>query len=214
MAGEIRALHALADLLGVQRSYTDLARHRQRASTEVLLAVTSALGCGIQAVREAPEALRRLREERKARVVEPVVASFGPRASRVPLQSPASPAALRVFALGEGGPRLLAPVEVLLRGPRCELVLPKLSLGYHRLRIELDGRTHETLLVRAPLRAPALAGGATGMFLPLHALREANDLGVGDFGGLADLAEWCGSQGGSVISTLPLLSTNLDEPFE
>ncbi|HEX5052287.1 MAG TPA: 4-alpha-glucanotransferase, partial [Planctomycetota bacterium] len=144
----------------------------------------------------------------------PVVASFGPRASRVPLQSPASPAALRVFVLAEGGPRLLAPVDVHLRGSRCELVLPKLPLGYHRLRIELDGRTHETLLVRAPLRAPALAGGATGMFLPLHALREENDLGVGDFGGLADLAEWCGSQGGSVISTLPLLSTNLDEPFE
>ncbi|MEO6597958.1 MAG: 4-alpha-glucanotransferase [Planctomycetota bacterium] len=216
MAGETRALSALADLLGVQRSYVDLDHRRQRASTEALLAVTAALGAGIEAVAEAPEALRRLQAERSERVVEPVVASFGPRASRIPLQMTAPLSSVRVLAVGEGETtaRELLPIEIVSRRSRCELLLPKLPLGYHRLSIEVNGRTHETLLVRAPQRAPAMAGGGIGMFLPLHALREDDDLGIGNFGGLRRLAEWCGSQGGTAVSTLPLLATNLDEPFE
>lgn len=212
---QVRALHAIADILGVQHSYTDLAGQRQRASTEALVAVVAALGTGIQRLTDAPAALQRLTEERRRRVVEPVVASFGTGTPRVALKLPV-PASVRVQVVHDGDTvaRDIGPVRARVDGAGCELVLPSLPPGYHRLHIELDGRVCETLLVRAPRRVPAMAAGSTGMFLPLHALREPDDLGIGNFGGLARLAQWCGAQGCNVLSTLPLLSTNLDEPFE
>lgn len=216
MAGEVKALHDVAELLGVQLSYTDLAGRRQQASIEALLGVTAALGAGVDRMAEAPEALRRLLELQNRRVVEPVVASFGRSAPRVALRLPAQPTSAYVSVVleGETEPRRLEPVRVLAGRSGCELVLPPLPPGYHRLRIEVAGAVHETLLLRAPRRAPAMPTHGTGAFLPLHALREDDDLGIGNFGGLTRLAERWGGLGGSVLSTLPLLATNLDEPFE
>lgn len=55
-----------------------------------------------------------------------------------------------------------------------------------------------------------------GFFLPHHALRNADTRGCGDYTALAELGRWAGSQGASVIGTLPLLPTFLARtgPYE
>ncbi|MEZ5963130.1 MAG: 1,4-alpha-glucan branching protein GlgB [Planctomycetota bacterium] len=216
MSGELRALHDLADRLGMQRSYTDSDGHRRRATTDALLGVARALGADVERPGDAPAALRRLHESAEQRIVEPVVVSFGRAPVRVPLRLPSPPPGVRVLARAEAAREetLLAPVRVQKGRDGCVLALPALPVGYHRLRIEIGSRVCETLLLRAPVRVPALPPAGTGMFLPLYALREEGDLGVGNYGGLGRLATWCGEVGGSALATLPLLATNLDEPLE
>lgn len=213
---ELRALYDLAELFGVERSYLALDGRRQPASPEALLAVTAALGAGISRLTEAPEALRHERHVRERRVLPPVVASFGKAGPPVTLRLPAADAAvdLTVRLEGDAAARPLRPVRSTATSTGVRIVLPPLPHGYHRLQVEIAGVVHETLLVHAPRRAPAMPGRGTGVFLPLHSLREHDDLGVGNFGGLGRLAEWCGGLGADAVSTLPLLATNLDEPFE
>lgn len=215
-AAEVQALHALAERLGVQRSYIDLAGRRQRASTAALLQITAALDGSFDALRQAPDALRRRLDADRRRVVEPVLASFGRAAPRLPLQLAAPTATPRVLVQSECDQefRELQPVRLLSTARGSQLLLPPLPLGYHRLRLQIGAAMHETLLVRAPQRLSPMPPDGLGMFLPLHALRHDDDLGVGSYGGLARLAQWCGEHGGRVLSTLPLLATNLDEPFE
>lgn len=53
-----------------------------------------------------------------------------------------------------------------------------------------------------------------GIFFPLYAFRSHNDWGCGTFNDLARLAEWIAPLGGSIVCTLPLLATFLDDPFD
>ncbi len=104
--------------------------------------------------------------------------------------------------------------------PGRRLALPEpLPFGYHRLTVELGGRTAESLVISAPSRC--FTGDQAGenkllwgVFLPLYALRTSRSWGAGDFSDLETLAEWTAGLGGGVVGTLPLLAAFLDEPFE
>jgi 4-alpha-glucanotransferase len=65
-----------------------------------------------------------------------------------------------------------------------------------------------------PAVMPAVDSPAWGVFLPLHAVRTRDDIGVGSFTDLAELYRWTVGLGGSTVGTLPLLAQFLDEPFE
>ena len=57
-------------------------------------------------------------------------------------------------------------------------------------------------------------GKLWGGFLPLYALRSANDWGVGDYTDLGNLIDYVQNQGGGIVGTLPVDAAFLDEPFE
>jgi 4-alpha-glucanotransferase len=57
----------------------------------------------------------------------------------------------------------------------------------------------------------ALDGKRWGLFAPVYALRSARDWGAGDLADLAALARWTGEAGGSMVATLPLLSSSFAE---
>ncbi len=100
--------------------------------------------------------------------------------------------------------------------------LHELPVGYHELTIEIEGRSHGSLLVLAPVKAYRPTGndrarkstGTWGVFLPLYALHSATSWGAGDFGDLHKLMDWTARLGGGVVATLPLLATFLDQPYD
>lgn len=122
--------------------------------------------------------------------------------------------------------------------------LLRLPCGYHRLLLETGGATAEVVVISAPRRCwmpepersrrvaradfaePAVPkapssnpldvpeGRPWGIFAPLYALRSERDWGAGDLADLHSLRDWVGARGGSVVSTLPLLASFLDDPFE
>lgn len=114
----------------------------------------------------------------------------------------------------------------------------RLPLGYHRLVLEVGRSRSEAVVISAPRRCwagqkaadgqPDTSSGSQagdrgrvpaprgewGIFAPLYALRSERDWGAGDLAELEALADWTGERGGSVVATLPLLASFLDEPFD
>lgn len=214
MASEHDDLRTLAHLHGVQTSYWDAMGRHVEASPESLLAVLAALEAPVERPADVPEALAARRSELADRLVEPVVVAWDGHAPEIELRTRGGGSAGLHLDL-EGGERRGWMVELdSLPGRRLSLPEP-LPPGYHRLRVEVDGRAAETLVISAPARAFAGDGRPLwGVFLPLYALQTARSWGAGDFSDLEALAEWTAGLGGGVVGTLPMLSAFLDEPFE
>lgn len=217
---ELRALHRLAAFCGVQRVYRDLSGVRRHASPQALQRVVEALGAAPDPHEGAAGTLARLRRERAERMLEPVVVSFGAQRVQFDVTLPqGAPPELQIriggtsvdWTLLRERARQIDGLAHVCR--RVELPEP-LQPGYHDLEVVAGAQPARSLLIAAPAAAPELAGHGIGLFLPLHALRREQDLGIGDFGGLARLAELAGEGGCTALGTLPLLATNLDEPFE
>jgi 4-alpha-glucanotransferase len=80
-------------------------------------------------------------------------------------------------------------------------------MGYHKL--------NGSLVISAPARAHfPISRKAWGVFAPIYGLHSKRNEGAGDLTDLETLIDWIDELGGQVVSTLPLLSTFLDEPFE
>lgn len=91
------------------------------------------------------------------------------------------------------------------------LRLPPLPMGYHHLRISAAGLAGdaEQTVIAAPGRCWQPDGGSSpdrrrGIAVQLYGLRSPRDWGIGDFGGLADLAEQAAAIGISMIGVNPL----------
>jgi 4-alpha-glucanotransferase len=222
------ALATLAADHGIQRSYVDALGRRHRAGDSVVLAALRAMGIDVERVQDAPRVLEASRTERLSALVEPVVVAWdGAGAAalvRIPegLASSSLRVEVELEAGGSSGFRVrgedLRPVG---RGETpagdcvvlCELPLPGLPLGYHRLRLTLGRRRTEALVLSAPMRAVAAPRG-WGVFLPLYALGTRSTWGIGDLSALGELLDWAGGLGGDLVATLPLFAAFLDEPFD
>jgi 4-alpha-glucanotransferase len=221
LANEREDLETLARLYGVQTSYRDgLGRHVE-AGPESLLAALRALEAPVETMADLPEALRSRSEELGERAVEPVVVAWDGRAREIDLRL-GGRGAIRSVACHldlENGERRgwvldLESLPESAEGVR-RLALPEsLPPGYHSLRIEAGGKSHETLVISAPSRAYNDRRSLWGVFLPLYALQTERSWGAGDFSDLETLAEWTAGLGGGVVATLPLLASFLDEPCE
>jgi len=221
-------LEALAALHGVETGYHDIEGRWHAARDEHLLHVLRLLGAPLTRLEEADEALRAERWIQLNRVLEPVQVVWEGGASKVYLRL-ASAAAMGPFRLELEGETEVPPIEGRLEDLRVadhfdhegrswlrlEVDLPRLALGYHRLRFFFGGLSAEGRLIVAPKTTHAPEGERCwGVFAPTYALRAAGDRGVGDFGQLERLAERVARAGGHLVATLPLLSTFLDHPLE
>ena len=224
----------LARLWGVQESYRDTEGHLRKASDEALVAVIAALGAPIPEAgatsREVEMAMGARRREIWRQVVDPVlVARDGvlPLVSlRVPQRQAAGAAVFKITQ--EDGTAVSVAREVEARrlsglagvDGAVQVQVPvslglRLPLGYHRLEVSAAGLSGSALVISAPSRAPEPAGGRRwGVFAPLYALHSAHSVGMGDLGDLRDFLAFVGGLGGSLVATLPLLATFLDELFE
>jgi 4-alpha-glucanotransferase len=226
-------LAKLAQLYGIQTTYTSSGRYRVRARRESLLAALSALGAPITGTPDLVEAYRLRRQRLWTRLLEPVMVAWEGRPLEVHLRFPARMSAVpvRVEAVLEDGTSVTLldgsvephlPVEATeaesvegIEYQRSVISVPnRLPLGYHSLRVSLGKLEASSLLIAAPTRATEASGRTWGVFLPLYALRTRRDWGTGDLTDLEALAEWTGSLGGDMVATLPLLAAFLDRPFE
>jgi 4-alpha-glucanotransferase len=112
-----------------------------------------------------------------------------------------------------------------------KLPLPDhLPWGYNRLALETQTNRFESLVISAPSQAywPQVHRGQDeqadgegergdrtwGCFLPLYALRSSQDWGAGDFSDMQRLISWTAELGGTVLASLPLLASYLDDPCD
>ncbi len=229
MADVGHELQELARLHGIQLAYQDgLGRHVE-AGEDSLLAVLRALGANLDSADDVPEALRERREELAGRISEPVVVAWDGRAPALELRFGVEEGSLSCRFDLEGGekwawdrdlaslPRVAPAPGSSVPGRRLDMP-ENLPTGYHRLRVEVAGKSATTLVISAPTRAYGGEQGTDaplwGVFLPLYALQSRNSWGAGDFSDLEALAEWTATLGGGVVATLPMLASFLDEPFE
>ncbi len=240
-----REFNALLRDCNVQAAYEDVTRRRRRASVDALLALLQTLRVEISEPDDAGKIMRARRHERRLRGIEPVHVAWngvlrpvvvtlpsafggGTVDYHIDCESKAIEGSVKFDALpvADNGDRSSDFVSRKLQLPQ------NLPQGYHRLRINAEGRSLESLIISAPRRAfirdempvaaveshrangEAIRRRAWGVFLPLYALRTKQDWGVGDFSDLGALVDWIGRQGGSDVGTLPLLAAFLDEPFE
>ncbi|HEX6308566.1 MAG TPA: 4-alpha-glucanotransferase [Longimicrobiales bacterium] len=225
MRTRARGLPELARLYGIESSYEGMDGERRRADAEAVMLVLRALGAALDDERDAAGALRARRAELDVLGIQPVQVAWGGALPhvRVRLAHGESERAAIEIRLESGGIITHAcraePVHARPRGgwmaTHTLRVGRRLPHGYHRLQVETSGSTFETLIIAAPRDAyvPPDAGD-WGVFIPLYALCSSRSWGTGDFTDLARMAEWVGSLGGSFLSTLPLLATFLDAPYD
>ena len=228
-----KQIYELANLYGVQTSYRDVAGLRHWASKESLLAVLKTLGAPIASPLDLPAALRERRQALCRRILEPVTVLWTEERPTVKVQLPQSlaEAALVGYLEMESGERrvwrwsgasLPALQSLNIEGTAYvtkNILLPEgLAPGYHRFRLEARDKTGETLIIAAPSQAYSppndQEGRLWGVFLPLYALNTGESWGSGEFTDLEALIEWVASAGGNIVTTLPLLPTYFDNPFE
>lgn len=191
-------IRLLSRLYGVQTSYWGADGRVHESPREAVLAVLRALGA--ERLGDLSEAISRRRRELAAEPLAPVCVLWQGMIPLVRVRGLKGRVACRV---------VLEDGRVTEWRGECDghlWVRGMLPLGYH----ELSVGKHTTRLIVAPWRASVEEGSHEwGVFLPLYALP-----GDADFWGLRRLGEWAGGLGASVLGTLPLLASFLDEPFE
>ena len=226
-------LYKLAHLYGLQTAYYDVAHRRHQALPESLLAILKALGAPVETINDVPSALRQRNQELWQRLVEPVTVAWhgNPVLVEVRLPAAVSDATLTGHLVMESGEQRtyqwsatdltvnnsteVEGIDYLIK----QLTLPDiLPWGYHRFTLQIKGMSAETLIIVAPTKAythqETSRDRRWGVFLPLYALKTKEGWESGSYSSLEALIEWASGLGGSMVATLPLLATFLDEPFE
>jgi alpha-1,4-glucan:alpha-1,4-glucan 6-glycosyltransferase/4-alpha-glucanotransferase len=227
----IGKLRALAEQHGLQASYIDIHGSHREGSAERLTQVLRALDVPLEGPEHAGEALGAAHRAHWNRAIDEVVVAWEGQGT----------AALRTSAtVGDAAYELTVTTEdgkiVTRRGTLAELPVTNrteidgqvfvehtlslptsLPVGYHELSLSVAGGPRaEALILSAPRRVftPLQDGRTWGLFVPLYALRTERSRGCGDFRDLRDVTDWVARRGGSVVGTLPMLATYLDEPCE
>jgi len=227
------SINELADIYGVQTSYTDLNGDTQTANREVLIDVLQALGAPIERDNGAREAVRQYERQRWKRCIDPVLVALDGSPVEIRLRMPESSARngtkcrIRICEVDSGKIRQFRfPVD---QAPTCgrekfdgsEYIVKRLVLkgglpyGYYNLILEFGNERLESLVISAPSEVTSFSESSRtwGVFLPLYSLHSSHSWGIGDFTDLANLVEWTGAQGGGVVGILPILPTFLsDDP--
>ena len=213
-------LRALATRIGILPGYVDARGTRRTTSDATREALVAALGHDGATEAAAARALAALDAEAAAR---PLAATrvAGPAAART--VAVAVPAALRgggrlgwtVDLRDEAGRRTTARGRLAADRASAALRLPVTpGLGYHRLRLRLDGAGGENVaadqtLIVVPRRCVlprARIGGRPvfGLLANLYAVESARNWGAGDLGDLATLVDFAGDVGAAFVGVNPL----------
>jgi 4-alpha-glucanotransferase len=231
LATPVHALSELAERYGVQASFVGTDGRVHRAEDAVIMAILQALGAPIASGADVAGALAERRHSQRSTSLEPVlVHRTGSVASaEVTLPGRVHPRDVWCTVELENGAlrrqRLTASL-IGMRAIRDVGVIPvntyrfgldeggtePIGPGYHRVSVEWPGAQASALLIAAP-RCPEARRG-WGLFLPLHALRTEEDWGVGSYVDMADLGQWVGQSGASMLGALPLYPAFLDPPAD
>lgn len=204
---ELKALESLAEALGVHTHYTDGLGDPVTVAPETLLRVCSALGAPVASPSDAPEALR-AHETRDTGLLPPVLVAWDGAMAPISILDDGYVQAEIILEDGDSAPLEFADAEV--RTTR------RLPLGYHRLTVEVSGRTGTCTVIAAPVEAWRRPGShrSWGVGAQLAALRSSRSRTLGDLRDLESVCRWVADRGGDLVMVLPLLPTFNTEPAE
>ena len=195
-------LHVLAAAAGVQRRWQDVHGQQRDVTDATLIAVLAALGLPVGS-NDAMQDATALLAEATQRLPPLLTMTCGPDGLAVPGSEPGD----RYRLLLEDGEHREGRLE---QGWGGEARLPALTTpGYHRLEV---GGAH-CQVAAAPSRCFSLMeAGATrhdaaapwALAAQLYGLRRQGDLGIGDFGGVAQLARSAARLGAGALALSPV----------
>lgn len=198
MSNDDTAMRDLAEAAGIATAWRDVHGETRRVGPDTLRAVLAALGLPDQ-VAEA----RDLLAARQARLQPLLTLGCGPDGAAI-LGGAAPGERYRLDF--EGGGHAEGRLE---RGLGGEARLPALDRpGYHRLTLDAG----HCVLAAAPARCVSLAdlgaarhagGAAWGLAVQIPSLRRRGDLGIGDFGGVAQFAAAAARHGAAALAVSP-----------
>lgn len=185
-------------------SFRDHQGRARRASRDAVVAVLRGLGAQMERATDAPSALAARRNEFEQMLVPTVLVAWDGNATLV--HRAARPLDCRL--VHEDGSEC-----GWIQPPEAAIELRSLPPGRHNLYTQIDGKTHLSHVVSAPRRLPAPTR-TWGVFAPIHALRSARSWGTGDLKDLETLVNRASAWGAGAVSTLPLLASFLEDPFD
>jgi 4-alpha-glucanotransferase len=212
-------LHELSARVGILAEYVDQFGETRATSDKTRIAILAAMGLDAHDDAEARRTLQLLDARERERILPPVrvvrVTDAWDSAIRFRIPEPwASRAGGRVAYIcelrEEGGETMLHEgVVERSAGPVIDVGLaPLVALGYHQVRLTLQSegeiREAEQLLIVAPSSCTVPARRAFGVVANLYTLRSERNWGVGNFGDLAELAEWSAERGAAFVGVNPL----------
>lgn len=218
------ALSKAADECGIDSEYWDIFSKRREVSSEVRRKILEALSWDASSF-EAIEERRRKRfeDEFTQPLAKTTVISDSAKSVLLTLPAAEKSASIRFEIALEDGQQLSGSVEstqleasrhIVMAGREWlaySLGLPaELPLGYHALKISVNGRLiGESNLIACPDRAYlpetlAHGGKTAGFNIALYGLRSDRNWGCGDFTDLRALCSWASEIGFSLIGVNPL----------
>jgi 4-alpha-glucanotransferase len=228
-SSQIGQLQELARRAGIMTSYLDTSQRPQEASPATLRAILALWDIPAGNPREVEASLRENILKHWRQGLAPVSVAWNGRPLKMELRLPSrlEKAKMKcVVRLEDGHTRVVASAPDRLRTLRRanvegseefvakQLALPDLPWGYHLLEVEAGGSACRALLISAPKRSwwPSGRSRDLGSFLPLYSMHSERSWGAGNLSDLSRLADWFGSLGGNVVSTLPMLGAFLGAP--
>ncbi len=208
-----RPLIQLAKLAGIATSYVGMSHDYHEISDGVLVAVLAALGIDASSDEAVKQSIKRIQDERHARLVVPTVLHHVGTESRVPVNVGMLdiPSATITLESGEIYEHALLPEggdgskAYMLDGhfvSTAFIVIPAdVPEGYHTLHVTVGERTEDATLISAPPRVELLdemrEGRLWGWMAQLYSIRSSDSWGVGDFEDFAVLLEGAKSKTGA-----------------
>ena len=192
-----RPLIRLAKLVGVGTSYVGMSHDYHEIDDDVLIEVLAALGIDASSGSAQLIAIRRILNERYARLVAPTVLHIAGSEDRVLVNTGILDVPSASITLENGEP-YQGTIEV---GPgdgsqaydldgtfisNAAVVIPAdLPIGYHTLHVKVADRVQDATLISAPDRVdlldPMKGGSLWGWMAQLYSIRSSNSWGVGDY---------------------------------
>lgn len=226
-------LHELASRWGVQAGYWDVDGRWHDVDPDALIVVLAELGAPVRSPDDAAAAITDHTRTLVDQPVEPVMVAPPGGTLGFVLRLPSHVrGTLRVDVSTEDGGVASAEVSVddvepydggevdgrpyAIRWIDSGIAIP---VGYHRAVVQVAGTESESLVLAPPSGLPQPSGRSWGVFVPTYAIVPSGrpgreHLGVAHLGHLDEVGRRIGPLGGSIVSTLPLLATYLDDPCD
>jgi 4-alpha-glucanotransferase len=207
-------LAALAEQVGILPSYVDQFGRTHRTPDRVRVALLAAMGFEVRSEVAARAELTRWRERRAAQLIAPVRVADSGAARRLAIATQGRPIgawALEIETEDGARRRITGTTR---RGAGAVIRLPPLPLGYHRVRLLLNGGARdecvaEQRLIVVPAHCPTPRQRlgprrVYGLLANLYTLRSAQNWGFGDLSDLRRLIDWAAECGASFVGINPL----------
>jgi (1->4)-alpha-D-glucan 1-alpha-D-glucosylmutase len=200
------SVRRLADLVGIADRFRDLHRNIVETQFSTKRAILEGLGLEIATGGQTRETLARV-EALKNGLVPALIPTQAGRPFGVGLRGVGEGSA--VWRISEEGGAAREGRAAVVAAGGTGLPLPALPAGYHRLQVRIGSRSGEATIVAAPRRCfepRALREGARlwGTTAQIYSLRSAQNLGIGDYTDVADLAAGTAEFGASFLGLSPV----------